>query len=319
MYLSRYNEKCMINRNEISRREASKLIAIGASSILLNGFPKIKMTKTMNHRNIPSTNEKIPVVGLGTWQTFDIGDSEEERLPLKEVLKVLIEHGGSVIDSSPMYGRSEKVVGELTSKLKAKNVLFEATKVWTTGEEEGIQQMNTSMSLMQAQPMDLMQIHNLLDWKVHMKTLRKWKEEGKIRYIGVTHYHKGGYEEVERIMRNESIDFVQINYNLKVRDAAERILPLAQDRGIGVLINRPYEGGQLFQASKNKTFPSWADEFSAKSWGQLFLKFILAHPAVTCVIPGTSKAKHMLDNVQAGFGALPTLKHQEKMIKLFDN
>ena len=305
--------------NEISRRQASKLLAMGASSFFFNGFPNFEISNTMNHRIIPSTNEKIPVVGLGTWQTFDVGNSDEERQPLKEVLNILIENGGSVIDSSPMYGRSEKVVGELTKDLKMKSALFEATKVWTSGKEEGIQQMNTSMNLMQAQPMDLMQIHNLLDWKVHMKTLKKWKEEGKIRYIGITHYHKGGYDEVEKIMKTENIDFVQINYNLLVREAADRILPLAQDKGIGVLINRPYEGGHVFQVSKNKILPSWAEEFDAKSWGQFFLKFILAHPAVTCVIPGTSKAKHMRDNVQAGFGKLPTLKHQEKMIKLLSS
>jgi len=202
----------------------------------------------MNVRTIPSTNEKIPVVGLGTWQTFDVGQSEAERAPLKEVLKVLIEHGGSVIDSSPMYGRSEQVVGELTTKLNLKPKIFEATKVWISGEDEGIEQINDSMHLMQVDQMDLLQIHNLLDWKTHLKTLRKWKEAQKIRYIGITHY----------------------------------------------------------------------PEFDATSWGQFFLKFILANEAVTCVIPGTSKAKHMRDNVQSGFGKLPTIEHQRKMIELIE-
>jgi len=303
----------------MTRRNVSKLLTIGTGAILLKQFAGFETDKTMNHRIIPSTGEKLPVVGLGTWQTFDVGQSKEERQALKDVLEVLIKHGGSVIDSSPMYGRSEKVVGELTTELNIKQGLFEATKVWTSGEAAGIQQMKTSMQLMQAQPMDLMQIHNLVDWKTHLRTLKKWKEEGKIRYIGITHYHKGGYAEVEKIMRTELIDFVQINYNLLAREAAEKILPLAQDKGIAVLINRPYAGGSLFQVSKEKRFPTWATEFDATTWGQLFLKFILAHPAVTCVIPGTSKAKHILDNVQAGFGDLPSLEHQQKLIKLLTN
>ncbi len=270
----------------------------------------------MNQRVIPSTQEKIPVVGLGTWQTFDVGDSQEAREQLKEVLKILIAQGGSVIDSSPMYGSSEKVVGDLTNELGIKPKIFEATKVWTSGEQAGIRQMKTSMNLMQATPMDLMQIHNLLDWKTHIKTLKKWKEEGKIRYIGITHYHQGAYAEIEKVLQSEQLDFLQINYNLLDREAEERILPLAKDKGIAVLINRPYQGGSLFRLTKNKTFPTWAEEFDAKTWGQLFLKFILANPAVTCVIPGTSKAKHMRDNTQAGFGQLPTDEHKRKMIDL---
>jgi len=309
----------MKNEHKISRRAASKLLAIGTSSILLDPFSLIKRNNTMNTRSIPSSNEKIPVVGLGTWQTFDVGDSNEEREPLKEVLKILIEHGGSVIDSSPMYGRSEKVVGDLTVELQLKDKIFEATKVWTSGKSEGINQMNTSSQLMQVNTMDLMQIHNLVDWKTHLQTLKKWKEEKKIRYIGITHYHKGGYAEVEKILNTETIDFVQINYNVAVRDAAERILPLAKDKGVAVLINRPYEGGTLFRKVKQKTLPEWACEFEAKTWGQLFLKFILANPAVTCVIPGTSKAKHMLDNVQAGYGELPTKAYQQKIVDLIEN
>lgn len=303
-------------KNTITRRTASKYLAVGASSMLLPPMFTSNTHNTMNKRIIPSSGEQIPVVGLGTWQTFDVGNSVEERQALKEVLKILVEHGGSVIDSSPMYGRSEKVVGELTTELNLKSKIFEATKVWTSGEQAGIRQMNDSMRLMQAQPIDLMQIHNLVDWQTHIKTLRKWKAEGKIRYLGITHYHAGGYAEMERIMKNETLDFIQINYNLRVRDAAERILPLAQDKGIAVLINRPYEGGSLFRMTKNKTLPTWAEEFDAGTWGQFFLKFILAHPAVTCVIPGTSKAKHIRDNVQAGFGKLPTTEHQRRMIDL---
>ncbi len=303
-------------KNKITRRTASKLLALGASSLILNPLSPLQSKPQMNYRLIPGTNEKIPVVGLGTWQTFDIENSEAQRESLKEVLKVLIEYGGSVIDSSPMYGRSEKVVGDLTTELKIKDKIFEATKVWTEGEAEGIREMQRSMDLMQAKPMDLMQIHNLLDWKTHLKTLRKWKEEKKIRYIGITHYHSGAYAEVEKILNTEEIDFLQINYNLAVRSAAERVLPLAKDKGVAVLINRPYEGGSLFRMFKNKTFPDWAQEFDAQTWGQFFLKYILANPAVTCVIPGTSKGKYMRDNAKAGFGKLPSAEHQRQMIQL---
>lgn len=271
----------------------------------------------MNTRIIPSSNEAIPVIGLGTWQSFDVGNSQTERDPLKEVLKIWVQHGGSVIDSSPMYGRSEKVVGDLTTELQLKGKIFEATKVWASGKNDGINQMNTSMDLMKVNQMDLMQIHNLVDWRTHLTTLRQWKEKGKIRYIGITHYNHSGYADVENIMRKEELDFIQINYNLAVRDAADTILPLATDKGIAVLINRPYAGGNLFRAVKNKELPSWAVDFDAKTWGQFFLKFILAHSAVTCIIPGTSKPQHMLDNVQAGFGKLPPVEHQKKMIKLF--
>jgi len=301
---------------KLTRRAASKLIGMGTTSFFLNPTSLLPKHENMNRRLIPGTNEEIPVIGLGTWQSFDVGNSKNEREPLKEVLKILIEHGGSVIDSSPMYGRSEKVVGDLTTELQIKDKIFEATKVWTNGENAGLEQMNDSFNLMKVNQMDLMQIHNLKDWKTHLKTLHQWKAEKRIRYIGITHYHSGGYAEVERIMKTEEIDFIQINYNLAVRDAAERILPLAKDKGIAVLINRPYEGGSLFRVSKNMVLPTWANEFDAKSWGQFFLKFILANTAVNCVIPGTSKSKHMLDNVQAGFGELPNAEHQRKMIKL---
>jgi diketogulonate reductase-like aldo/keto reductase len=303
---------------QISRRAANKWLGIGAISSLINPFSFIPSNdKIMNTRIIPSSGEKLPVIGLGTWQSFDVGNSVNERAPLKEVLNILINHGGSVIDSSPMYGRSEKVVGDLTTELKLKDKIFEATKVWTKGKAAGIGQMNNSIKLMHANPMDLMQVHNLQDWDTHLTTLKKWRAIGQVRYIGITHYHSGGYDEMEKIMKSEPIDFIQINYNLAVRDAAERILPLAKDKGIAVLINRPYEGGSLFRKSKGKALPDWSQEFDAKTWGQFFLKFILSHPAVTCVIPGTSKPKHMLDNVQAGFGELPSVEMHKKMTSIF--
>ena len=302
--------------SSISRRKAIQYLAIGSSSVITNPDLSSFIKEQMHKRVIPSTGEELPVVGLGTWQTFDVGSSSSERNPLKEVLKILVNHGGSVIDSSPMYGRSEKVVGDLTRQMELKGQLFEATKVWTTGKDRGISEMNESMSLMAVNKMDLMQIHNLLDWKTHIKTLRQWKEEGKIRYIGLTHYHKGAYDQIERIIKNETIDFLQINYNLAMRHAADRILPLARDKGIAVLINRPFQGGSLFSSVKNISLPEWAAEFDAKSWGQFFLKFILSHPAVNCVIPGTGKPHHMKDNVQSGLGRLPDENHQKKMIEL---
>lgn len=300
----------------MTRREATKLIALGTGALILPAYLISNNLPTMQTRRIPSTQEELPVIGLGTWQTFDVGHTASERNPLKKVLQILVEHGGSVIDSSPMYGRSEGVVGDLTTELQVKNQIFEATKVWTSGSSAGRDQIADSMSLMKARPLDLMQIHNLLDWKTHLRTLRDLKTAGKIRYIGITHYHSGAYAEMEKIILEEPIDFIQVNYNLAVRDADKRLLPLAKDKGIAVMINRPYEGGSLFRKVKNQSLPSWATETGIQSWGQFFLKFILAHDAVTCVIPGTAKAHHMLDNVGAGYGESLDDKSVAKMIDL---
>jgi diketogulonate reductase-like aldo/keto reductase len=271
-------------------------------------------TQAIRKRTIPSSNEKIAVVGLGTWQTFDVGQSEDEREPLKAVLKTLIEKGGSVIDSSPMYGSSEKVVGDLSAMLNLNEKLFIATKVWTNGEAAGIQQMNNSMTLLRRAKIDLMQIHNLMDWQTHIKTLRGWKEQGKIRYIGITHYTESAFSSIEQIMKSTAVDFIQINYSLMSRKAEKRIFPLALEKNVAVIINQPFESGQLFSRVKGKALPVWAREFDCESWGQFFLKFILAQEAVTCVIPGTSKPKHMLDNIGAAFGKLPSAAHLKQMI-----
>jgi diketogulonate reductase-like aldo/keto reductase len=257
-------------------------------------------------RAIPASDEKIPAVGLGTWQTFDAGEGEAERAPLKLVLKTLVENGGRVVDSSPMYGNSERVVGDLSTDLKINSQLFVATKVWTRGKEAGIQQMNNSFALLKRKKIDLMQIHNLVDWEVHYKTLRQWKDEGKIRYVGITHYTEGAYGSIEQILKTTPIDFLQINYSMLSRKAEERLFPLAQEKKVAVIINQPFEEGALFSRVKGKTLPEWAKEFDCNSWGQFFLKFILAQPAVTCVIPGTSKAHHMLDNLHAAYGKLPS-------------
>ena len=274
------------------------------------------MIDTISKRSIPSTLEKLPAVGLGTWQTFDVGQNERERTPLKAVLQTLIEKGGTVVDSSPMYGNSEKVVGDLSTELGLNNKLFIATKVWTRGEQEGIKQMNNSFALLQRQKIDLMQIHNLVDWQTHLKTLREWKEQGKIRYIGITHYTESAYASIEEILKTTSVDFLQINYSMLSRRAEERLFPLAQEKKVAIIINQPFEEGALFNRVKGKMVPEWAKEFDCNSWGQFFLKFILFHTAVTCVIPGTSKPHHMLDNLGAAFGKLPTEKHRDQMLKL---
>ncbi len=268
----------------------------------------------IDRRPIPSSGESLPVIGLGTWQTFDVGAEPEQRAELSNVLKSLIAGGGSVIDSSPMYGRSETVVGELAEQAGLQDDLFYATKVWTRGQQAGIKQMQRSKLRMRTSQMDLMQVHNLLDAERHLETLTKWKQQDLIRYVGITHYHTGGYAEMAALMQQYPLDFIQINYSMLSREAEQELLPLAQERKIAVLINRPYEGGELFARVKETELPSWASEFDCSSWGQFFLKFILANPAVTCVIPGTSKVHHLLDNLSAGRGKLPTQQHREDML-----
>lgn len=277
------------------------------------GKINMKLDNEIIKRTIPSGNEKIPVIGLGTWQTFDVDNSQEERLALREVLKNLVANGASVIDSSPMYGASETVVGDLSAELNIRDKLFLATKVWTRGKAEGIQQMNYSFRKMKTNKMDLMQVHNLIDVETHLKTLRGWKEEGKIRYFGITHYVASAYPELMRLIKKEKPDFIQFNYNIAVRYAEQELLPLAQDKGVAVIINRPFEEGALFNKVRSKTLPEWAKEYDIHSWGQFFLKFIVSHPAVTCTIPGTSKVKHLQDNLGAGFGMLPDEAGRKKM------
>ncbi|HMQ00709.1 MAG TPA: aldo/keto reductase [Cyclobacteriaceae bacterium] len=276
----------------------------------------LMQSKHILTRPVPGTAEQLPVIGLGTWQTFDVGEAQAEREPLKEVLKVLFDHGGSVIDSSPMYGRSEKVVGELSTEVKLNEKFFMATKVWTNGKDNGIRQMNESFTLLKRKHIELMQIHNLVDWQTHLKTLRDWKAQGKIKYIGITHYTESAYASLEQILKTEAIDFLQINYSLLSRKAEERLFPLCMEKQVAVLVNQPFESGNLFNRMRGKDLPAWAKDFDCASWGQFFLKFILSHPAVTCVIPGTSKPHHMLDNLGAGFGKLPDEQQRQEMIKL---
>ena len=267
----------------------------------------------MLSRPIPASGETIPVVGLGTWRVFDVGGAQAERAPLRDVLKSLVELGGRVVDSSPMYGAAESVVGDLAGELAITDKLFLATKVWTSGRDAGVAQIEQSIKRLRARQLDLIQIHNLLDWRTHLKTLREWKAAGRIRYLGVTHYTSSAYDELERVLRAETLDFVQVNYSLGEREAERRILPLARDRGVAVLANRPFAEGGLFQRVRAQAVPPWAAEFDCESWAQFFLKWILAEPAVTCVIPGTSRPQHLVDNLKAAVGRLPDAAMRDRM------
>lgn len=271
---------------------------------------------TMNTRPIPKTGEQIPMIGLGTWQTFDVGSAAEERAPLVEVMKRFLAAGGRVIDSSPMYGNAETVTGDVLSEIGAIGAPFLATKVWTTGKQAGITQMQRSMQRMRAERMDLMQVHNLQDWKTHLPVLREWKQAGKVRYLGVTHYARSEFDQIERLMRTEELDFVQIPYSIADRKAEQRLLPAARDTGTAVLVMTPFESGELFARVKGKVLPAWAAELDCTSWAQFFLKFIVGHPVVTCPIPATSNPRHLSDNVQAGHGRLPDEATRRKMIEI---
>jgi len=251
-------------------------------------------------RAIPSSGEALPVVGVGTWLNFDVapGSADYQRLP--GVLDALFAAGGTVIDSSPMYRRAEQTTGELLAARTPRPPAFLATKVWTSGRDAGIAQMEQSFRLLRATRVDLMQVHNLLDWRTHLATLRQWKQQGRVRYIGITHYTASSYPEVEAVLKAEPLDFLQINYALDDRAAEQRVLPLARDRGVAVLVNMPFGGGGLLRRLRGRPLPGWAAEAGAVSWAQLALRFVLGHPAITCVIPGTGNPQYMAENAAAG-------------------
>ena len=246
----------------------------------------------MIERRIPKTGEAIPAIGLGTWQVFDVAGNAAEMAQAKETLKVFVEQGGRVIDSSPMYGSSESVTGQLAAELGVRAKLFIATKVWTTGKQAGVRQMEDSMKKLRVERLDLMQVHNLQDTDTHLATLREWKAAGRVRYVGVTHYHSGAHADLERFVKRDDIDFIQVNYSLAEPEADRRLLRAAADSRVAVIVNRPFVTGEMFRQVKGKPLPDWAKEIGCASWAQFFLKWILAHPAVTCVIPGTSRPEH---------------------------
>ncbi|MBZ5641587.1 MAG: aldo/keto reductase [Acidobacteriia bacterium] len=272
----------------------------------------------MHTRIIPSSGAALPVIGVGTYKGFDVGAGAAQRAALSEVLRTLFSFGGTVIDSSPMYGRAEGVVGDLLAAERSQAAPFIATKVWTQGRAAGIEQMRQSLKLMQRKSIDLMQVHNLLDWRVHLATLREWKAEGRIKYLGVTHYNSSAYGDLEQVMRGETLDFVQLNYSLDEREAERVLLPLAIDRGIAVLVNLPFGQGRLFGKLRGKQLPPWVEEIGCISWAQVLLKFAIAHPAVTCVIPGTGRPEHMAENCRAGTGPMLDESLRQKLIAYWD-
>jgi diketogulonate reductase-like aldo/keto reductase len=311
-----------------------KFLAIGAAasagmSIVAGGhetgFPHehkpggvVTPTSPLLKRKIASTGEMIPAIGLGTSGPFEVGTDAAARAPLREVLEAFFAGGASLIDTSPMYSTAEAVLGDLLTPEQQARV-FMATKVWTPGsgshgEQKGIEQMQRSMALLERKRIELMQVHNLVDLDAHLKTLRRWKEEGRIKYIGVTHYTTSSYPDLISIIGREKLDFVQFNYSVATREAEKKLLPLCADKGVAVIINRAFEDGNLFARVQGKPLPAWAAEFDAKSWAQVFLKFVLAHPAVTCVIPATGKAKNLVDNLGAAVGGLPNEKQRAQIV-----
>lgn len=302
----------MANRRDFLRWASG----IGASLAL---GPAMAAPRAAIQRAIPGSNALLPVIGLGTWISFDIGDDIDARPQRLKVLQAFFEHGGGLIDSSPMYGSAEYVLGGLLRKTPHTNTLFAATKVWTLGKQRGIEQMEASRKLWGVPRFDLMQVHNLLDWEVHLETLKAWKREGRIRYLGVTTSHGRRHDELEKIMAREPLDFVQFTYNLADREAEQHLLPLARERRIAVIVNRPFQHGALFDRVKGKPLPAWAREFDCDNWAQFFLKFVISHPAVSCAIPATRQPAHLIENMGAGVGRLPDVATRQRMIQYFEN
>lgn len=295
---------------EMNRREALRRIALGTGALAMGAATHVNAQPagagaTMHRRRIPTSGEMLPVIGIGTWQTFDVGPSDGDRAPLGAVLGAFAQMGGTVIDSSPMYGRAEEVAGDLIASLGVPAKPFIATKVWTSGKETGVRQMRESMRKLRVKTCDLMQVHNLLDVEAHLDTLAEWKQRGLVRYDGVTHYTASGAQALAQLVSRRPVDFVQINYSVEEREAEKRLLPLCRERGIAVIANRPFAGGAVFRKVRGRPVPEWASEIDCRSWAQLMLKFIIGHPAITCAIPASGKVEHIRDNMGGGYGRLP--------------
>jgi diketogulonate reductase-like aldo/keto reductase len=292
-----------------------------SAAAVLGGMlmPKGSSASGLLERRIPKSGEPLPAVGLGTWQAFDVGGDARGMAEAKEALKALVELGARVVDTSPMYGSAEAVTGQLAAELAVQSKLFVATKVWTNGKQAGIRQMEDSMRKLRVQRLDLMQVHNLSDVQTQLATLRDWKAAGRIRYLGVTHYHAGAHADLEKIIARGDIDTVQLNYSLAEPEADRRLLRVAADSGTAVIINRPFAEGAMFSRVKGQPVPQWAKDAGCASWAQLFLKWILAQPAVTCVIPGTRNAKHVADNLAAATGPLPDETMRRRMAEHFNS
>ena len=299
----------------LSKRDLLRFLGLSSIATSIN-FTSLLSRELMVKRMIPSSQELLPVIGLGTSRVFDVEPKEALLGIRKKILEILIINGGSMIDTSPMYGMAEEITGIITKELNINNEFFFATKVWTNGDAEGKKQISSSFKKINTAKIDLIQIHNLKDWKTHIKTLRELKDEGKIKYIGITHYKASAFDAMENIIKKESIDFAQFNYSLGEREAENRLLPLCQDMNIATIINRPFMRGKLFKEVKNKALPDWSRDFNINSWAQYFLKFILANPAVTNIIPATSKPKNMIDNVMGGYSPIPEKRLQERMMEI---
>ncbi len=300
----------------MNRRDMLRMCALATGLPYVAGHAQTATStnnQTMAMRKIPSSGEMLPVIGLGTWQTFDVANDATARAPLEAVLREFAALGGKLIDSSPMYGRSEDVSGELIAKRALREKLFIATKVWITGKAAGVAQAEESMKKLRASPIDLLQVHNLLDVDTHLRTLSEWKRQGRVRYIGVTHYTSSAYDAVAKVISANTVDFLQINYSIGEREAEQRLLPLARERGIAVIINRPFAGGEMFRRLRGTPLPAWAAEIDCTSWAQLMLKFVVSHPAITCAIPATSRIEHLRDNMGAGLGCMPDEKMRARI------
>ncbi len=307
----------MKKKTHINRRQFMGLAGMVAAGLIL---PDISYSEALQLKKaLPKTAEKIPAIGMGTSRTFDAMGNTEMLTRLQEVIQVFFDMGGGMIDSSPMYGSAEEVIGQLLPGVQGKTDLFAATKVWIEGKEKGVEQMEASRQKWGIPKFDLIQIHNLVDWQTQLETLKEMKAEGKIRYYGITTSHGRDHGELSQILHKHDFDFLQLTYNIGNREVESPLLSIAQEKGIAVIVNRPYERGDLFREVKGKPLPPWAGEFDCQSWGQYFLKFVISHPAVTCTIPATSKAKHMQDNMQAGRGRMPTEKQRIKMIEYFES
>ncbi|MFP5506364.1 MAG: aldo/keto reductase [Gammaproteobacteria bacterium] len=303
-----------IDKAAFTRRRFLRALA-GAGVAVLSPHLRGAVPSGLVERAIPVSGERIPVIGMGTWGTFDVRDDPVALPVRRRVLQAFFEQGGALIDASPMYASSEYVLGELLPQVGGRDRLFAATKVWTLGKSAGERQMERSREFWGVERFDLMQIHNLLDWRTHLDTLRDWKAAGRIRYIGITTSHGRRHDELEQALNQFDFDFVQFTYNILDREAERRLLPLAQERGIAVIANRPFRRGALFGQVQGRALPDWAAEFDCANWAQFLLKFIVSHPAVTCAIPATSKPAHMLENMGAAYGRLPDAQLRQRMIE----
>lgn len=311
--MSEVEKKSLANR----RAFLKQLGGMGAA-LLFMPRSAIAADQPVIRKPIPATGERLPVIGMGSWITFDVGNNVYERAVRAKVMQAFFDNGGALIDSSPMYGSSEEVIGEGLKTIKNRDGLFTATKVWILGKRSGIRQMEDSQKLWGVPRFDLMQIHNMLDWKTHWETLKEWKGQGRVRYVGITTSHGSRHDAMVKAMERTPFDFVQFTYNLEDREVEQRLLPLAQERGMAVIINRPFDGGDLFRRVRGKPLPPWAAEFDCHNWAQYFLKFIVSHPAVTCAIPATSRVDHMVENMGAGFGRLPDAAMRKRMVEYFE-